>query len=221
MLDVTKLKYAIFDWDNTLVESRTSLVMAINEVLKNYHMPEWEHVKHLRNNDLSFKDNFPNIFGKFSDEAYAKYRKIYLDIMPTKIKIFPYALELLEYLSSKGANLYIVSNKERILLEKEKEILLPKIYFKKIVCGHEALQDKPSPHQIYHALSEDISPKEITPQNAWVVGDSPMDSKAAISANATAIRIGKSIWGDEGALNSHIIYFNNFKDFYQNIGTIA
>ena len=56
MLDISKLKYALFDWDNTLAESRNSLVSAINIVLKIYHMPEWEEIKHIRDCNLSFKD---------------------------------------------------------------------------------------------------------------------------------------------------------------------
>ena len=141
--------------------------------------------------------------------------------MPIRISIYPYAAKLLECLSSKGILLYIVTNKERILLEKEKELLLPHIYFRKIVCGHEAKEDKPSPEQIFYALSEDIIPEKVTPEEVWMIGDSPMDSQAAISAHALPIRIGRSIWGDEGKTDNQIVYFNDFKDFYQNLGTKA
>ena len=219
MLDISKLKYALFDWDNTLVESRSSLTTAINEVLAAYHLPCWDKVKKLRDGSLSFKDNFPLIFGKIAEEAYTRYRDIYLRIMPTKIKTFPYVVKLLTYLSTRGIQLYIISNKERILLEKEKELLFPKVYFRKIVCGHEAPADKPSPEHIYYALEEDMLPQKITPETVWVIGDSPLDSQAALNAHAQAIRIGRSIWGDEGEPNSQIIYFNDFKDFYQNLGT--
>lgn len=221
MLNISKLKYALFDWDNTLVESRKPLVTAINIVLKRYDMPDWEQVKHLRNCNLSFKDNFPLIFKEVAEEAYDTYRKVYLKIMPKQIKKFSYVSEVLELMSNLGIQLYIVSNKERILLEKEKEFLFSEIYFRKIVCGHEAPEDKPSPHQIFYALSEEVTPEEITPEEVWMIGDSPMDSQAAIAANAMPIRIGQSIWGDEGEPNTHIIYFNCFKDFYQNIGTKA
>lgn len=221
MLNISKLKYALFDWDNTLVESRKPLVTAINIVLKKYKMPDWEQVKQLRNCNLSFKDNFPLIFKGVAEEAYDTYRKVYLKIMPTQIKKFSYVSEVLELMGNLGIQLYVVSNKERLLLEKERDFLFSGICFRKIVCGHEAPEDKPSPHQIFYALSEDIKPEEITPEEVWMIGDSPMDSQAAIAANATPIRIGQSIWGDEGEANTHIIYFNCFKDFYQNIGTKA
>ena len=165
MLDITKLKYALFDWDNTLSESRSSLVEAINEVLSFYHLPEWDEVKNRRDCNLSFKDNFPLIFGSIADEAYNRYREIYLHLMPKKISSFPFTKELLAFLACRGVQLYIVSNKERILLEKEKDLLFPDIYFRKIVCGHEAPQDKPSPEQIFYALSEDINATDITPED--------------------------------------------------------
>ena len=219
MLDVSKLKHVVFDWDNTLVESRSSLTAAINIVLAHYNLPAWDDIKHQRDCNLSFKDNFPNIFGAKSEEAYNHYRKIYLEIMPYKIKAYPYTEELLQYFKNKNIKTYVASNKERILLEKEKHLLFPHHNFQKIVCGHEAFADKPSPEQIFHTLKDNILSHEITPEQVWVVGDSPMDSQAAIAANAKAIRIGRSIWGDEGETDSNITYFNSFKDFYQNLLT--
>lgn len=34
-LDLSKLEYVIFDWDNTLAESRSTLVLSVNRVLRN------------------------------------------------------------------------------------------------------------------------------------------------------------------------------------------
>lgn len=62
-LDLSKLEYVIFDWDNTLAESRSTLVLSVNRVLKEYGLPDWEAVKSRRNPDLSFRDNFPLVFG--------------------------------------------------------------------------------------------------------------------------------------------------------------
>ena len=43
-LDLSKLEYVIFDWDNTLAESRSTLVLSVNRVLKEYGLPDWEAV---------------------------------------------------------------------------------------------------------------------------------------------------------------------------------
>ena len=76
-LNLKELKAAVFDWDNTLAESRTALVYCVNQVLQEYSMPEWDIVKAKRDNTLSFRDNFPRIFSDKASEAYEKYTKIY------------------------------------------------------------------------------------------------------------------------------------------------
>lgn len=216
-LDVAPLKGILFDWDNTLVESRSSLVAAINEVLSRYGLRDWEFEKQKRDPNLSFKDNFIHIFGDNADAAYNQYREVYLRIMPNMITLFPYVRKVLELFVQKNIPMFIVSNKERILLEKEKDILLSEYVFQNVVCGHEAAHDKPHPIQILYALKDFCAEDEVTPEHFWMVGDSPMDSKAAIDAGVLPIRIGRSIWGDEGNPENQIVYFNNFKEFYQNL----
>ena len=89
-LDISKLQYVLFDWDNTLAESRSSLTTAVNQVLAAYGLPEWEISKQKRNKDLSFKDNFPYVFGADkAQKAYEEYREIYKKIVPSKISSFP------------------------------------------------------------------------------------------------------------------------------------
>ena len=87
-LNLKELKAAVFDWDNTLAESRTALVFCVNKVLQEYNMPEWNIVKAKRDNTLSFRDNFPRIFGDKAAEAYEKYTKIYLKLYISKKSLF-------------------------------------------------------------------------------------------------------------------------------------
>ena len=76
-LSIKDLRVAAFDWDNTLAYSREALVFSINKVLPLYGLPCWDIVKTLRDRNLSFRDNFPRIFGDKAHEAYEKYRIIY------------------------------------------------------------------------------------------------------------------------------------------------
>jgi phosphoglycolate phosphatase-like HAD superfamily hydrolase len=50
-----------------------------------------------------------------------------------------------------------------------------------------------------------------------VVGDSPQDSMCAQNAGARAIRIGKSIWGDEDKIGEDVYFFDSFVDFYDTL----
>lgn len=88
-LHADKLKIVIFDWDNTLAETRTPLIYAVNRVLKEYGLPEWKEVKKLRDNNLSFRDNFPRIFGSRADEAYRKYPKSIFAASPVSFQPLP------------------------------------------------------------------------------------------------------------------------------------
>ena len=101
-LSIKKLKIAVFDWDNTLAESRTALVYSINQVLEEYGLQDWEIEKKKRNDDLSFKDNFINIFGQNAQEAYQKYRKKYLENTEKFITTFPKTYEVLSFFKKNG-----------------------------------------------------------------------------------------------------------------------
>lgn len=212
-LDITKLKIAAFDWDNTLALSQNVLVYCVNIVLKEFALPDWNEVKQKRDNNLSFRDNFPRIFGDKAEQAYARYRQIYLQNVDKMIAAPQYALESLNLLRKRDIKILIVSNKDRLLLEHELPLLYSPQLFTRIVCGHEAPRDKPYPEQLQYAVSGLIDCLDC--QNVWMIGDSPMDSTCANSCGATAIRIGLPIWQTEGVIDKDkAVFFSDFSDFY-------
>lgn len=216
-LNLKELKAAVFDWDNTLAESRTALVYCVNQVLQEYSMPEWNIVKAKRDNTLSFRDNFPRIFGDKASEAYEKYTKIYLQNVRKMITTFPKTLEVLQFLKSRGVKIMVMSNKDRKLLDYELPLLFNPALFDNVVCGHEAIKDKPYGEHLFWTLKDMFKPQQINRQNVWVIGDSPQDSACAKNAGALPIRIGKSIWEDETNDTSGIIFFDSFVDFYKTL----
>lgn len=216
-MDLSKLKIVIFDWDNTLAESRTALVYCVNQILQEYNLPNWNIVSKLRDNNLSFRDNFPRIFGDKAEEAYAKYRVIYKQNIAKMINTFDGVVDSLIFLKSKGIKIIIMSNKDRELLEYELPLLFDKSLFDKIVCGREAKNDKPHPEHAYHSLDGMIDKKDISEETVWVIGDSPQDSTCAINANVKAIRIGDPIWKEEETKCDKITYFKDFKTFYKSL----
>lgn len=216
-LNLKELKAAVFDWDNTLAESRTALVYCVNQVLQEYSMPEWNIVKAKRDNTLSFRDNFPRIFGDKASEAYEKYTKIYLQNVRKMITTFPKTLEVLQFLKSRGVKIMVMSNKDRKLLDYELPLLFNPALFDNVVCGHEAIKDKPYSEHLFWTLKDMFKPQQINRQNVWVIGDSPQDSACAKNAGALPIRIGKSIWEDETNDTSGIIFFDSFVDFYKTL----
>lgn len=215
-LDLSKLKYVLFDWDNTLAETRTALVQAVNLVLTEYGLPNWDIVKKRRDPNLSFRDNFSNIFGnENASAAYKRYAEVYAVETPKLLSGFPGVSKVLEFFRRHRIDMMILTNKDRRLLEIELPVLYDPKWFKKVVCGHEASRDKPYPEHIYYALKGFLRPEQITPQNVWVVGDSHQDSNCALAANAQAIRIGSPIWNDGIEVSDKIVYFKDFETFYQ------
>ena len=216
-LNIKNLKVAVFDWDNTLAESRTALVYSINKVLAQYGLSDWEIEKKKRDDNLSFKDNFVNIFGENAQQAYEQYRKIYLKNVKNFITAFPKTEDVLKFLKKHGVSLMIMSNKERVLLEYELPLLFNPQLFDNVVCGHEAKKDKPHKYHLFWTLKDVMSDKDIRPNNVWVIGDSPQDSKCARNAGARAIRIGASAWGDEDKQDKEVYFFDSFVDFYDSL----
>ena len=47
-LDVSKVKFVLFDWDNTLAESKTPLLFAIRQVIAEKNLPSWEALQSVR-----------------------------------------------------------------------------------------------------------------------------------------------------------------------------
>ncbi len=217
VLDISPLKVAVFDWDNTLAESRSTLVYAVNQVLPQYGLDPWEKVCHKRNPDLSFRDNFPLIFGKNADEAYEKYAQIYLQNVRRFISAFPKTHEVLAFLKNHGVKLMIMTNKDRRLLEYELPLLFDPDLFDNIVCGHEAQADKPDGNHLIFTLKDVMKPAEICPESVWVIGDSSVDSRCAQNAGARAIRIGQPIFGQTEQAQKNVLYFDSFVDFYENL----
>lgn len=213
-LDVSKLKYVLFDWDNTLAESHTPLLYAIRQVLAEKGLPQWETYQSVRDNNLSFKENFKNFFNGQADEIYERYAEIYLQNVERLISTFPKVPEVLNFLRMNNVVLMIMTNKDRRLLEFELPLLFEPKYFEKVVCGCEAPYDKPHKAHVIFALEGYLEPKEIMRHNVWVVGDSPQDSQAALAAGALPIRIGKDIWHDCETYSDEVIYFKNFAEFY-------
>lgn len=216
-LNIKGLKAAVFDWDNTLAESRSTLVYAINQILPQYGLENWDKVKDKRDNNLSFKDNFSRIFGNKAEEAYAKYSEVYLKNVDKMIDTFPKTHETLNFFKKNHVAVMIMTNKDRVLLNHELPLLFNPKIFDNIVCGHEAKEDKPFAGHLIWTVKDILKPQEINQTTVWVIGDSPMDSCCAHAAGARSIRIGKSIWGDEENKTDDICFFDSFVDFYQSL----
>ena len=216
-LSSKKLKVVLFDWDGTLAQSDIPRVMAINKVLKEYSLPTWDEVKKLRDDMLSFMDNFPKIFGQDAQIAYTKFCEYYTQIVKNNIKGYPDADTLIHFFRSKGIKVAIMTNKDRPLLEFELPILYEPNLFDRIVCGHEAPRDKPHGDQAIYTLKNLIDFADISPETVWIIGDSNLDNICASAINALPIRVNndKNLNGNANCKNA--IFFKDYTSLLNSI----
>lgn len=216
-LNVSKLKAVVFDWDNTLAQSGPALVCSVNQVLEKFGLPPWDVMKVKRNNNLSFQDNFPILFGENHQEAYDLYRQIYLKTALKSIKACRFAYPVLHFFKKRDIPICLMTNKDRVLLDFELPILFEPEIFSSVVCGHEAKENKPSSSHLFETLKFVLPREEISPQSVWVIGDSPQDSSCACACGALSIRIGDSLWKEDETPPENCFFFNSFVDFYQSL----
>ena len=214
LLDKSKVKYVLFDWDGTLSDNGDIVISSVNQVLKEHGMKDWEQQKDKRNPKLSLWDNFANIFGHNWQAAYARYVEIYKQHIPSMVRSFPNAEKVLKTLKEDGVELMIMTNKDPQLLEIELPLLYNPNLFSRITPGHEAPKDKPYPEHIFYTLRGLLTPQEINPQDVWMVGDSNQDSDCALAANVLPIRINTYLFDESYVHSSNIAWFKDFDELY-------
>lgn len=214
-LNGEKLKVVLFDWDGTLAQSSPPRVLAVNRVLKKYGLPDWSEVKKHRDDNLSFMDNFPIIFGADADAAYDEYCRLYLEIIRSGLPGYPKAREVIELLRSRGVKVAIMTNKDRRLFDLELPLLFPPEYFDRTVCGHEAPRDKPYGDHALYTLKGLINFAEISPDTVWIVGDSRLDNLCAAAVRALPIRVNQAPRPEELGQCGNIVYFEDYAAFYR------
>lgn len=183
-------KAIIFDWDDTLAQTRTAIVSAMEYTLKQYQKEPWDITKlKYRDPTKSLKENFPNFFGEKYQEAYDTYLSYYRNHVITQIHPTPNAKEFLKQCLKNNIEIYIISNKEKSLLLQEVKQCFPNITFKNILGNGDAPQNKPAPAPVFKALTNATYP--INKETVWLIGDSKQDITCALAANILPILIGQ------------------------------
>ncbi len=193
----------IFDWDNTLAQTRTAVVNALEHTLKQYQKAPWDIIKQKhRNPTKSLKENFPNFFGEKYQEAYEVYLNYYINHTITQIYPTPNADKFLKHCLKNNIELYIISNKEKSLLIQEVKHCFPNITFNKILGNGDTPKNKPAPDPVFKALNNALYP--INKENVWLIGDSKQDIDCALAANIHPILIGKGKFMETSSLHNQI-----------------
>ncbi len=179
-------KAVVFDWDNTLVDSWTTIHAAL-EVTFNAmgHVP-WTLQETRDRVRYSMRESFPKLFGDDWERAgeifYEAFERLHLErLTPTSG-----ASDMLRTFHDAGLCLAVVSNKTGRYLREEATHLGWDGYFHNIVGAGDAARDKPAEDPIHMALAgSDIAAGPAV----WFVGDSDVDMEIAHRTNCVPVLV--------------------------------
>ena len=176
----------IFDWDNTLIDSWTTIHQALNATFTAYGLVPWTLDETRVRVQKSMRDSFPALFGDRWEEAgiyfYEQYDAIHIKTLTPLADVEATLGRLME----QGIYLAVVSNKNGHYLRKEATHLGWDKFFGQIVGALDADQDKPAVAPVTMALNG--SGIEIGP-HVWFVGDSNIDMECARNANCIPVLV--------------------------------
>lgn len=177
MKPLADIKYVVFDWDNTLVETSDNLKNVMDQA-----------INHLVTQGVSFKTNFRPGYWNYplrellnlpSQELLFQSKAVYNTFLErsssSKVVVFEGVVDLLKLLQNLQKELFIISNKrEAVLHNQVKESGVLK-FFESVVgsCEKTGIQ-KPSVDVFLRAFG-----KRVSPDNVLFIGDSSLDEETA------------------------------------------
>jgi len=178
----------IFDWDGTLVDSIGRIVDCFEKTyaLLNLVTPPLPKIR--QTIGLPLKEGFRQLEVGLESPGLTvlaeTYRDIWLDPQLAPSPLFPGVRTLLTHLRDAGHILAVATGKSRVGLDRESRAHKVDHLFATSVCGDET-HPKPSPDMLLEILRK----TGITPAQALLFGDSPLDLAMANNAQIQAVGV--------------------------------
>jgi phosphoglycolate phosphatase len=193
-LGLARPRAILFDWDNTLVDSWTTIHEALNVVMAAMGKPAWSLQETKERVRLSLRESFPIHFGEQWEEARQIYLDAFLAIHLDRLKSLPGRGELLRTLCEEGIFLGVVSNKTGSLLRREVDRIGWSIFFGSVIGAGDAAVDKPDAAPVVLALeSSGIKARDVV----WFVGDTGVDMECAHNSGCVPVLLGSGVTAQE------------------------
>lgn len=180
-------KAIIFDFDNTLVDSKKIIAQAFARTCELYGMDSDVLTQNGYNIQLSLRENFPKLFHDKWREA-EEYFYDYYNQYSKNIEPLEATTEMLSYVFGNEIPMAIISNKKGHILRNEINNISGWNNFFKIIIGSSDLSaDKPSIIPVQHVCEFLNVPSS---KNVWFVGDSDVDIKCANDSGCFSVLYG-------------------------------
>ncbi len=203
-----KYRHLFFDLDHTLWDFETNSRETLQEVFFKHRLNEtltpdfdlfferysfhnkrlWDRYHHgfIKQDELRWKRMWHAMLEfKVGDEKLAKAMSVeYLQLLPTKRALFPYTLEIIEYLTQKGYELHLITNGfEEVQWGKLRNSQLEQ-YFKHVITSERAMSLKPHKEIFEFALQAAGASK---PESIMIGDNLDADIRGAMEAGLDTV----------------------------------
>lgn len=188
------LKYILFDFDGTLVNTNDVIIASWQHTYRTYlgHEMPVERITACFGEPLllTMAREFPQVPPEESAEEYRNYQKDHADQL---VKIFPGVKEMLQQLKERGYVLGIVTSRTRESALRYMNMSGITSLFDDMVTCDDTTVHKPNPEPLLLGLSR----LGASPEEAVMIGDSPFDIKCANNAGVRSVMVDWRITCDE------------------------
>jgi len=177
----------LFDWDNTLVDTWSTIYHALTVTFEAMGERPWTLQETRQRVRKSAREAFPELFGTRAEEAtrlfYETFERDHLEHLRERAG----AGAMLEDLAGRGSlGLGVVSNKTGTYLRAEADRLGWAVHFHRLVGATDAPRDKPARDPVDLALD---GSGLAAGADVWFVGDTDVDLQCALAAGCTPVLI--------------------------------
>jgi phosphoglycolate phosphatase len=181
-----------FDLDGTLVDSVADLTVACNLMLAEHNLPSVDEVTVRGYIGDGAKKLVARALGERGEDpaaALRSFRSHYAQHMLDHTRPYPGVAATLAVLEARGITMGVVSNKPHdFSLQVVQGVHLAQ-YFASVRGAENGVPVKPAPEPLLRVLAD----LRVAPAEAWMVGDSRNDVKAAQAAGCIAIALSYGI----------------------------
>lgn len=215
MKNLESVKAVIFDIDGTLIDSNEahaeSFVKAFKKYGKTVPFEELKCLIGMGAGDILEKYLSEEEIEDFGEELKEYRKKIYLEELFPNLKTFPKMRGLFEKIKADGKKIALASSASSEELEKYREKLNLDGLYEEETNADDTDEAKPEP-DIFQAALKKL--KNVSENEAIVVGDTPYDAIAAKKAGLKIIGVKSGGWSREKLLNE------GCSEVYEDIGEI-
>lgn len=184
-------KAVLFDIDGTILDAWDFVIGAFKYTVEFHGLkkPAEKVLKSARGKPLLdfYQTAFPNLDPKILAKTHDDFQKDKFD----RHKLFPKAKNLLKKLKKRGFLLAAVSNRTRVSLQLSLKIVGIDKYFDLVLSAEDVANPKPHKDHLLLALKH----FQVSPKNAFMVGDTDHDIMAGKNAGVRTVGVTFGFWG--------------------------